>query len=106
MEVVTLSIHGNHLRNHLRYDNVYDNRMNNLINGVKECAVVAKYNDNLVVKTIKAFVVVDGIYDDNYIRLELEKLVPIYMVPKTIKIVENLPISQNGKIDRKALSEL
>ena len=24
MEVVTLSIHGNHLRNHLRYDNVYD----------------------------------------------------------------------------------
>ena len=78
----------------------------NLINGVKECAVVAKYNDNLVVKTIKAFVVVDGIYDDNYIRLELEKLVPIYMVPKTIKIVENLPISQNGKIDRKALSEL
>jgi len=28
------------------------------------------------------------------------------MIPKTIKIIERLPINQNGKIDRKALSEL
>lgn len=55
MEVVTLSIHGNHLRNHLRYDNVYDNRMNNLINGVnpkywkiyeEAGKAVAEYIDN------------------------------------------------------------
>jgi acyl-coenzyme A synthetase/AMP-(fatty) acid ligase len=28
------------------------------------------------------------------------------MMPKTIKIVDSLPINRNGKIDRKALSEL
>jgi acyl-CoA synthetase (AMP-forming)/AMP-acid ligase II len=28
------------------------------------------------------------------------------MIPKTIKIIDSLPINQNGKIDRKALSEL
>ena len=78
----------------------------NLIDGVRECAVVAKYNDNLVVKTIKAFVVVEGKKDANYLKTELEKLIPTYMLPKTIKIIDKLPINQNGKIDRKALSEL
>lgn len=78
----------------------------NLIKGVKECAVVAKYNDNLVVKTIKAFIVVDSEYDTNYVRTELEKFIPAYMMPKTIKIIDKLPINQNGKIDRKVLSEL
>ena len=78
----------------------------NLINGVKECAVVAKYNENLVVKTIKAFVVVDNSQDANYVKTELEKYIPAYMMPKTIKIIDKLPINQNGKVDRKALSGL
>lgn len=78
----------------------------NLIKGVKECAVVVKYDDNFVAKTIKAFVVVDGIQNVNYIKNELEKYIASYMIPKTIKIVDKLPINQNGKIDRKALSEL
>ena len=78
----------------------------NLLEGVKECAVVAKYNDDLVVKTIKAFVVVEDGIDRNYIKQELEKYIPGYMMPKTIKIIDKLPINQNGKIDRKALSEL
>ncbi len=78
----------------------------NLISGVKECAVVAKYNENLVVKTIKAFVVVDNSQDANYVKTELEKYIPAYMMPKTIKIIDKLPINQNGKVDRKALSEL
>ena len=37
---------------------------------------------------------------------ELEKYIPAYMMPKTIKIIDKLPINKNGKIDRKALSEL
>lgn len=78
----------------------------NLISGVKECAVVAKYNENLVVKTIKAFVVVDNSQDANYVKTELEKYIPAYMMPKAIKIIDKLPINQNGKVDRKALSEL
>ena len=78
----------------------------NLINGIKGCAVVAKCDDNLVVKTIKAFVEVEKNVDINYIKTELKKHIPIYMIPKTIKIIERLPINKNGKIDRKALSEL
>lgn len=78
----------------------------NSIDGVMECAVVAKYNDNLIVKSIKAFVVVCNNQDVDYIKNELKKNIPLYMIPKTIKIVDKLPINKNGKIDRKALSEL
>ncbi len=78
----------------------------NLIHGVRECVVVAKYNENFVVKMIKAFVVVDDDCHVDTIRKELEKYIPKYMVPKTIKKVDKLPINQNGKIDRKALNEL
>lgn len=77
----------------------------NLITGVRECAVVAKYNDNLIVKSIKAFVVYNN-QDVDYIKNELKKNIPSYMIPKTIKIVDKLPINKNGKIDRKVLSEL
>ncbi|MCH5197298.1 MAG: AMP-binding protein [Oscillospiraceae bacterium] len=77
-----------------------------LIRGVKECAVVAKYSDALAVKSIIAFVTAEDGIDASYIKTESEKFIPRYMVPKTIKIIEKLPINQNGKIDRKALSEL
>ena len=78
----------------------------NLIEGVKECAAVAKYNDDHAVKTIKAFVVVENDEDPEYIRQEAEKYLPSYMIPKTIRVVERLPMNANGKTDRKALSEL
>lgn len=80
---------------------------NNLakISGIKDCAVVAKYNGNIV-KTIKAFVIVEKNVTIEYIKQELSKLIPGYMMPKTIKILENFPVNHNGKTDRKALSEL
>ncbi|MDQ0149514.1 D-alanine--poly(phosphoribitol) ligase subunit DltA [Eubacterium multiforme] len=39
------------------------------------------------------------------IKKELEKLIQTYMVPRSIKIVEEFPINTNGKIDRKKLME-
>lgn len=39
------------------------------------------------------------------IKKELEKLIQSYMVPRSIKIVEDFPINTNGKIDRKKLME-
>ncbi len=77
----------------------------NLIDGVKDCIVVAKGDDSIV-KTIKAFVVADNIRDVNDIKLEIKKYIPAYMVPKTIQIIDKLPINQNGKIDRKRLRDL
>lgn len=78
----------------------------NQISGVKECAVVAKYNDNGVVKTVKAFVTVESGVDVEYIKNNLRSRIPGYMMPKTIKIIDKLPINQNGKIDRKVLSSI
>jgi acyl-CoA synthetase (AMP-forming)/AMP-acid ligase II len=36
---------------------------------------------------------------------KLKTKLPEYMLPKTIKIVDELPINCNCKIDRKALSD-
>ena len=77
-----------------------------LIEGVTGCAVIAKYDDNNIVKTIKAFVVVNNSKTPDTIKKELENYIPVYMIPKTIKILDKIPINNNGKIDRKALSEL
>ena len=39
------------------------------------------------------------------IRNELRKMIPIYMVPRKIVIVDSFPMNTNGKIDRKKLME-
>ena len=74
-----------------------------MIKGVEECAVIVKY-DNEIVKTIKAFVV--GKVDNKYVKEELSKMLPSYMIPKSIVIIDKLPVNQNGKIDRKALCNI
>ncbi len=77
------------------------------IPGVQDCAVTASYTVENAVKTIKAFVSTQAVeYDSAYIRKELEKRIPGYMIPRTIVALDRLPINQNGKIDRKALAEL
>ena len=73
--------------------------------GVKECAVIAKYNEQKTVKLIKSFVVGENI-SISYLQKELAKKIPNYMMPKTIQIIEKMPINVNGKIDRKALIDL
>ena len=74
------------------------------IKGVIDCVTIAK-EENDKVKAIKSFVMVNQI-DKEEIKKELEKKIPSYMIPKTIQIVEELPITNNKKIDRKALSRL
>ena len=75
---------------------------------VRECAVIAKYTDASVVKAIRAFVVWQGGTqpDAAYLRDKLKKRLPDYMIPKTIRFLDRLPVNQNGKTDRKALYEL
>ena len=79
----------------------------NRIDGVENSAVAAKFNSDSSVKKITAYVAVnDSTIDEAYIRNRLGEKIPQYMIPKTIKIVEELPVNQNGKTDRKALSLL
>lgn len=42
---------------------------------------------------------------DEYIRAELKKSLPAYMVPQLMMRLEKMPLGSNGKIDRKALPE-
>lgn len=82
---------------------------NNLlkIGGIREAVVICKYkNESNVVRLIKAYVTVDTTIDEVDIKKELAKLVPSYMVPKSIIVLEEMPVNNNGKYDRKKLSEL
>ena len=81
--------------------------VDNQVNKYKDKVVSENYNPTRLIQ------------DDYYKKLkpyfteirtlsapELEKYIPAYMLPRTIKIIDKLPINQNGKIDRKVLSEL
>ena len=54
---------------------------------------------------ISAFICADTKLDIGEIRKSLSEKLPQYMVPKYITQIENLPISRNGKIDRKKLQQ-
>ena len=82
---------------------------NNLlkIEGITNACVIAKYKDNTnIVRLIKAFVTIDNDITDLMIKEELAKLVPHYMIPKKIVILDEMPVNDNGKYDRKKLSNL
>lgn len=72
--------------------------------GVESCAVIAKKNAEGEVRLIKAFV--SGGISEMSIRENLLRKLPGYMIPKSIKVLEKLPVNRNGKIDRKKLETL
>jgi D-alanine--poly(phosphoribitol) ligase subunit 1 len=56
---------------------------------------------------IKAFVSVDGNQiDTSTIVNDIRKLLPPYMVPRIVKVLDKLPKNANGKIDRKQLAAM
>ena len=78
---------------------------NNLlkIDGVLEAVVVASYSDNNIVKLLKCFITLEKDITIDKIKKELSKLVPKYMVPKNMYILDKIPVNNNGKYDRKKL---
>lgn len=77
-----------------------------LISGIHECAVVPKYTEDRIVKSLKAFIVADKGIESSDVKKELLQLLPSYMVPKSIQIIDRMPTNSNGKTDRKALMSL
>lgn len=79
---------------------------------VKMVAVVPKYDeDGITVKYLQAYIVPNNTIENNLqevtkIKEELRKYLPNYMIPKKIKFIENIPTTNNCKIDRKALGKL
>lgn len=72
---------------------------------IKEAVVIAK-KDAASEKHLEAFIVVEGKKDDKMINLIysfLQERVPPQMVPSVFNIIEKMPLTDSGKIDRKRL---
>jgi acyl-coenzyme A synthetase/AMP-(fatty) acid ligase len=68
--------------------------------GVSECAVVAR-EDAPGDRRLVAYVVGEG--DGEELRRHLRRTLPEHMVPRPIVLLDRLPRSPNGKLDRRAL---
>jgi len=81
------------------------------IEGVRRGAVAPRFKDGKA-DSLTAFVVRDPeVLSDDYagrkaVRTALRELLPAYMVPKRIVFMDDLPMTGNGKLDRKALRGL
>lgn len=77
------------------------------ISEVTEAFVFSVKDGELAVKSLKAYVTVsDSSLTADAIREYLCEKIPPYMIPKTIAILESVPLNKNGKVDRKALENL
>ena len=87
---------------------------NNLVrvSCVQKAVVLPNFDNSNRVKSLTAYLVYkkDGIEEESSgfqlsqkIKSELKQFVPEYMVPKKIKFVDSIPMTMNGKVDRKAL---
>ncbi len=74
------------------------------IPGVLGCAVIPTETPGGAVRNLKAYVL--GTIDAEYIRETLRKRLPDYMIPAHITIVEQLPVTVNGKLDRRGLKNM
>jgi len=74
---------------------------------IKEAVVIAKKGLHAE-KRLEAFIVVEKNLEDDFnneIYSFLQDRLPVYMLPSVFNIVEKLPLTNSGKIDREALKE-
>ena len=73
---------------------------------IKECIVLVK-EDEQSSKILLAYAVADGKeLDSKQIKNILKANLPEYMIPSIITFLESLPLTNNGKVDKKALLAL
>ncbi len=68
-------------------------------------AIVLAKEDKQGNKQLIGYIVAQGAYDKTGIQGYLKEQLPDYMVPAHLVELESLPLTANGKIDRKALPE-
>lgn len=79
------------------------------LDGVAQCASVAVESDGFEGKRIGCALVLmpnDSKVSPTQLRRELRKTLPGYMLPSIWKVMEELPVNANGKIDRPAIRRL
>lgn len=77
---------------------------------VKQAAVIPKYRDGKV-SSLVGFLAFSTEVEDEFlaarrVKEQLKEYLPDYMIPKKIKFLEQLPMTNNGKVDRKMLGGL
>ena len=75
------------------------------IKEVKDCAVIAK-NDSTGDKAIYAYFTGDTEIEISEIRFKLKENLPEYMIPAYMMQIESIPVTRNGKLDKKSLPEI
>ncbi|MBI4899940.1 MAG: D-alanine--poly(phosphoribitol) ligase subunit DltA [Actinobacteria bacterium] len=79
------------------------------VTGVQQAAVLAVRGEDGVVTHLHGFVQLDHVPDGSPLAVatglkrELRAYVPEYMVPKLLTVVDRIPMTPNGKADRRAL---
>jgi acyl-coenzyme A synthetase/AMP-(fatty) acid ligase len=74
--------------------------------GVWEAVVMlAPPGDLGVADALEAFVTGEDV-DGRRLRDRLRERIPAHMVPRSVTVVESMPLNANGKVDRRALSQL
>ncbi len=85
---------------------------NNLrkLENIRNAVVMPVFRDEKIAY-LKAFVELEesndlsNLKNQIAIKKKLSKLIPEYMVPRNITIIDSFPMNTNGKIDRKKLAE-
>lgn len=72
---------------------------------VRQCVVLAR-EDQPGGRRLAAYIVRGGQVEDGDLRAFLKKKLPDYMVPSAFVFLDALPVTPNGKVDRKALPAL
>ncbi|MBO7564194.1 MAG: amino acid adenylation domain-containing protein, partial [Clostridiales bacterium] len=72
------------------------------IEEIKDCAVIARADTNGD-KAICAYLVSDQEISVSAVREELKKSLPDYMIPSYLMQIEKIPVTRNGKVDKRAL---
>ena len=73
------------------------------VDGVENCAVVAKTETDGTVRMLQAWVVLRHGVRPAEVKRRFRTIVPDYMCPRSFRQLDRLPVTVNGKIDRKAL---
>ncbi|MFF2555613.1 non-ribosomal peptide synthase/polyketide synthase [Nocardia sp. NPDC058058] len=71
--------------------------------GVREAAVVVRHDDIVAEDRLVGYVVAERTVDTAVLRQAIARRLPEHMVPSAIVVIDRIPLTVNGKLDRAAL---
>ncbi|WP_159090717.1 non-ribosomal peptide synthetase, partial [Aquimarina aquimarini] len=74
------------------------------LTSIHQSIVIAK-TDKQGTKHIVAYIVTDNTLDTSWIQDQLKDKLPDYMIPKIYVFIDAIPLTYNGKVDKKKLPE-